>query len=161
GYRTDGITQSALWPFADYSPELVALRWASAHGVPARFIDAPVGVALARSRAAPALEVHGDGDDDTPPDSDDSPDDVPGRGEEPPLARRTGMRSFDEAWDALIEAPHHAPADVRALLLAYAELVRATSHRDAARDAVMARHIVAATAAGVAAEQIAVVVGAA
>jgi len=155
GYRTDGATQSALWPFADYSPELVAIRWAVAHGVPARFIDVPVGVALATARAAVALEIHGDGDDDTT-----TGETLDLDGGDPDFAARTGMRSFDEAWDALIEAPAHAPDDVRALLLAYAELVRATSRRDGARDAVMA-HAIASAARTVAPERIAVVVGAA
>ncbi|HTJ41740.1 MAG TPA: DUF5682 family protein [Kofleriaceae bacterium] len=154
GYRTDGITQSALWPFADYSPELVALRWAVRNRIDVRFIDLPVGVALATMRATPALEVHGDGDDDP---SIEAADQFP-TSPDPDVAARLGMRSFDEAWDALIEAPHHSPADVRALLLAYAALIRATAHRDRARDAVMARAI---CTAGVAPEQIAVVVGAA
>jgi hypothetical protein len=30
GYRTDGTPGSAMWPFATYSPEYVAARWARA-----------------------------------------------------------------------------------------------------------------------------------
>jgi len=32
GYRTDGTPASSLWPFASYSPEYVAIRWAVAAG---------------------------------------------------------------------------------------------------------------------------------
>ncbi|KAA2257118.1 hypothetical protein F0L68_25610 [Solihabitans fulvus] len=48
---------AAFWPFAAFSPEWQALRWAAAHGVPARFADLPASVTLAepdgpRPRAA-------------------------------------------------------------------------------------------------------------
>ncbi|WP_297004561.1 DUF5682 family protein [uncultured Corynebacterium sp.] len=33
----------SLYPFADFSPELAAVRWAVAHGVPVHAIDLPVG----------------------------------------------------------------------------------------------------------------------
>jgi hypothetical protein len=111
GYRTDGITQSALWPFADYSPELVAIRWAAAHGAEVRFIDLPVGVALATMRARPGLEVHeGEGEsfdggsDERSSESGESGESADS-GEriadpDPDFAARVGMRSFDEAWDA-------------------------------------------------------------
>ncbi|WP_233521913.1 DUF5682 family protein [Streptomyces triticagri] len=39
--------RSVFWPFAEFSPEWVALRWAQEHGVPARFIDLPATHTLA------------------------------------------------------------------------------------------------------------------
>ncbi|MET9493199.1 DUF5682 family protein [Streptomyces sp. NPDC006552] len=39
--------KSAFWPFAEFSPEWVALRWALEHGVPVRFIDLPAAHSLA------------------------------------------------------------------------------------------------------------------
>src|SRR5689334_1681191 len=48
GYRTDGTPGSSLWPFASYSPEYVALRWAKQAGAQARFIDISTGQSLAR-----------------------------------------------------------------------------------------------------------------
>ncbi|MHA7957514.1 DUF5682 family protein [Streptomyces sp. L500] len=39
--------RAAFWPFAEFSPEWVALRWALAHGVPVRFIDLPAAHTLA------------------------------------------------------------------------------------------------------------------
>ncbi|MFD9437595.1 DUF5682 family protein [Streptomyces sp. NPDC060006] len=39
--------RSAFWPFAEFSPEWVAVRWALEHDVPARFIDLPATHTLA------------------------------------------------------------------------------------------------------------------
>ncbi len=48
GYTVDTRTEptarrgAAYWPFAEFSPEWQALRWAVANGVPVRFCDLPV-----------------------------------------------------------------------------------------------------------------------
>ncbi|MEU3353353.1 DUF5682 family protein [Streptomyces sp. NPDC037389] len=39
--------RAAFWPFAGFSPEWAALRWALAHDVPVRFIDLPAAHTLA------------------------------------------------------------------------------------------------------------------
>ncbi|OAH13122.1 DUF5682 family protein [Streptomyces jeddahensis] len=39
--------RSAFWPFAEFSPEWVAIQWALEHDVPARFIDLPATHTLA------------------------------------------------------------------------------------------------------------------
>jgi hypothetical protein len=39
--------RAAFWPFAEFSPEWQALRWALARDVPAHFIDLPVAVRMA------------------------------------------------------------------------------------------------------------------
>ncbi|WP_329223974.1 DUF5682 family protein [Streptomyces sp. NBC_01485] len=46
-HAVDEPGRSAFWPFAEFSPEWVALRWALEHGVPARFIDLPATHTLA------------------------------------------------------------------------------------------------------------------
>ncbi|MFB7597670.1 DUF5682 family protein [Streptomyces sp. NPDC056160] len=46
-HAVDEPGRSAFWPLAGFSPEWVALRWALAHGVPARFIDLPATHTLA------------------------------------------------------------------------------------------------------------------
>jgi hypothetical protein len=46
---------SAFWPFASFSPEWQALRWAAGHGVPARFCDLPSGAFLAPDDEPPQL----------------------------------------------------------------------------------------------------------
>ncbi|MYW68383.1 hypothetical protein GTY65_30555 [Streptomyces sp. SID8379] len=39
--------KSTFWPFAEFSPEWVAIRWALEHGAPVRFIDLPAAHTLA------------------------------------------------------------------------------------------------------------------
>jgi hypothetical protein len=39
--------RSAFWPFAEFSPEWIAIQWALEHDVPARFIDLPATHSLA------------------------------------------------------------------------------------------------------------------
>ncbi|MFH7338003.1 DUF5682 family protein [Streptomyces sp. KHY 26] len=46
-HAVDEPGRSAFWPFAGFSPEWVALRWALDHGVPVRFIDLPAAHTLA------------------------------------------------------------------------------------------------------------------
>ncbi|GHH86276.1 DUF5682 family protein [Streptomyces capitiformicae] len=46
-HAVDEPGRSAFWPFAEFSPEWVAIRWALSHGVPARFIDLPATHTLA------------------------------------------------------------------------------------------------------------------
>ncbi|AYN39824.1 hypothetical protein D9753_13865 [Streptomyces dangxiongensis] len=46
-HAVDEPGRSAFWPFAEFSPEWVAIRWAVEHGVPARFIDLPATHTLA------------------------------------------------------------------------------------------------------------------
>ncbi|MDT0320740.1 DUF5682 family protein [Streptomyces millisiae] len=93
--------QPAFYPFADFSPELVALRWAARHGVPAIAADLPLADRAwlgDRSQAAahrPGLR-------------------------EALSARLTG-RAGDDLWDRLVEvtAPGSTPEAVRrAALLA-------------------------------------------
>jgi hypothetical protein len=43
----DRRTRASFWPFAEFSPEWQAIRWAVSHEVPVRFIDLPAGVRLA------------------------------------------------------------------------------------------------------------------
>ncbi|MFI2430441.1 DUF5682 family protein [Streptomyces sp. NPDC018693] len=46
-HAVDEPGRSAFWPFAEFSPEWVAIRWALERGVPARFIDLPAAYSLA------------------------------------------------------------------------------------------------------------------
>ncbi|WKE70105.1 DUF5682 family protein [Streptomyces sp. WP-1] len=52
-HAVDEPGRSAFWPFAAFSPEWVALRWALEHGVPARFIDLPAAHTLAWDTGLP------------------------------------------------------------------------------------------------------------
>lgn len=44
---TGDPARAAFWPFAEFSPEWVAIRWAVTRGVPVRFIDLPAANTLA------------------------------------------------------------------------------------------------------------------
>ncbi|NUP08879.1 MAG: hypothetical protein HOW73_22760 [Polyangiaceae bacterium] len=169
GYRADGKPGSALWPFAAYSPEYVALRWAVRNGVEARFIDISTGQSLATERPRPkkhAPDEHRGLEGDAPPEelaSDATPfvadDSMFDR-----IAEIAGFRSFEEFWEASFEAPDYDESSFRAALVGYAELVRHEGadvdyHR--ARDAFMAKRIDEAIAAGTPPDRIVAVLGAA
>ncbi len=47
GHVVDDPRCSAFWPFAEFSPEWVAVGWALERGVPVRFIDLPAAHSLA------------------------------------------------------------------------------------------------------------------
>ncbi|MEU6664518.1 DUF5682 family protein [Streptomyces sp. NPDC046727] len=65
-HAVDEPGRSAFWPFAEFSPEWVAVRWALEQGVPARFIDLPATHTLAweeEARESGAEPDPGDGDE--------------------------------------------------------------------------------------------------
>lgn len=164
GYRTDGAPASGVWPYATYSPEYVALKWAHEHGVRIECIDVTSGQRLAYDERREALARLGDPDpaaavpaavaavteDDSAPDLSDET-----------FARGHGFRSFEELWEAWFEAPAFVASDFRAALLAWCDAARARPSReiDRARDARMARHIGDELARGTPADKIAVVIG--
>ncbi|MFF8725445.1 DUF5682 family protein [Streptomyces sp. NPDC015171] len=64
-HAVDEPGRSVFWPFAEFSPEWVAIRWAVEQDVPARFIDLPAAHTLAweEETGGPAAEDEdGDGD---------------------------------------------------------------------------------------------------
>ncbi len=160
GYRTDGTPGSALWPFASYSPEYVALRWAQGAGVPARFIDISTGQSLAHDRSARRPDPGEPGAGEAP--AGDAPA-VEAIWDQ--VAERAGFRSFEEFWEASFEAPDHDEPGFRAALVAYADLVRSRDRTGPSlgreRDAFMAHRIDQAIAGGLAPERIVAVLGAA
>lgn len=167
-YRNDGTPQSAMWPFARYSPEYQALLWAREHAVTARFIDWPSGVALAADRARELAQR--EAAERTGPDSEASDSGQPNATDPvavdryQALAEHFGLRHFDEFWDAYFEAPNYEPEAFRGAINAYADWIAPHPGRDvesALRDQVMAAAIHAAVADGTPADQIVAVVGAA
>ncbi|MDF9815131.1 hypothetical protein M2266_004362 [Streptomyces sp. SPB162] len=57
----DDPARAAFWPFAEFSPEWVAIRWAAGHGVPVTFIDLPAAHSLALRTAT---DQQGGGEED-------------------------------------------------------------------------------------------------
>ncbi|WP_449486728.1 vWA domain-containing protein [Streptomyces avidinii] len=142
----------AFYPFADFSPELVALRWAARHGIPVIACDLPLSDPARHEPRPPA----GPGDG--------GPGDGPGL-REALTARITG-RPGEDLWDRLVEAaaPGSPPEALRraALLTGWAlrhdaERAGAVAESDLARERWMRARIAEATAAG---RRAAVVVGA-
>ncbi|MEV4875006.1 DUF5682 family protein [Streptomyces cyaneofuscatus] len=148
----------AFYPFADFSPELVALRWAARNGVPAVACDLPLAD-RAWARGGPDAPAPVPGADATP---------VPGEGHGLSAALRSRLtgRDGDDLWDRLVEAPApgSAPEALRraALLTGWALRYEAEARRgvdgtDLVREACMREHIAEALANG---RRPAVVVGA-
>jgi hypothetical protein len=75
GYAADDPRRAAFWPFAVFSPEWQAIRWAVEHGVPVRFFDLPFAYRLAAD--APAVEPALPGDTDPPSTGTPAPADIP------------------------------------------------------------------------------------
>ncbi|MEU0128380.1 DUF5682 family protein [Streptomyces sp. NPDC006289] len=158
GVGTAGQRGPAFYPFADFSPELVALRWAAANGVPAVACDLPL---TDRAWAG--------GGPDTPapaPGADSAP--LPGEGHGLSAALRSGLtgRDGDDLWDRLVEAqaPGSTPEALRraALLTGWAlrheaEAQGGVHSKDLVREACMRGHVAEALAIG---RRPAVVVGA-
>ncbi|WP_234019471.1 vWA domain-containing protein [Streptomyces sp. CNS654] len=147
----------AFYPFADFSPELVALRWAAENGVPAVACDLPLADrAWAEGGDAPAPA----------PGAASAP--VPGEGLGLSTALRSRLtgRDGDDLWDRLVEtrAPGSTPEALRraALLTGWAlryeaEARGGVQRTDLVREAWMRGHISEALASG---RRPAVVVGA-
>ncbi|MET7512430.1 DUF5682 family protein [Streptomyces sp. NPDC005480] len=108
----EGESGPAFYPFADFSPELAALRWAARNGVPVVACDLPLAERAWREPQVPR----------------------PAGGDRPRLddavrGRLTG-RDGDDLWDRLVEAP--APGATPQALRRAALLTGWALRRDAA-----------------------------
>lgn len=81
-HAVDEPGRSAFWPFAEFSPEWVAIRWALSQGVPARFIDLPATHTLAwgKEETAPVEPKGPDSPPETAGASDVSAEEAVGSG---------------------------------------------------------------------------------
>ncbi|MCM2417574.1 DUF5682 family protein [Streptomyces sp. RKAG293] len=99
----------AFYPFADFSPELAALRWAAAHGVPVIACDLPLSDPAWHERRPPAARGSSGGE---------------GPGLRDALNARLTGRPGEDLWDRLVEtaAPGSTPEALRraALLTGWA-----------------------------------------
>ncbi|MFE9850519.1 DUF5682 family protein [Streptomyces sp. NPDC005576] len=160
GTHSAGERHPAFYPFADFSPELVALRWAVSNGVPAVACDLPLAD-RAWAGGGPATPTHA-------PASAPGPGPVLGEGHglSDALRSRLTGRDGDDLWDRLVEAlaPGSTPEALRraALLTGWALRHEAEARggvpgTDLAREACMRGHVASALAGG---RRPAVVVGA-
>jgi hypothetical protein len=145
-YRADEPSRAVFYPFAVFSPEWQAIRWALAAGAAARFMDLPQANQLALAQ--------GDGGGAGPP----APirDDPLGA-----LAHAAGDDDGERWWERMVEQRRDG-ADLFAAVLeamaAVREAVPDVEPREAAREAAMRQRIRAAVREGF--ERIAVVCGA-
>lgn len=165
--------QAVFYPMAAFSPEFVALRWALACGIPARFMDLPAAVTLAQAEAETQeararLEALPEAESEVQPDAPEASDEPAAPNEleaalraDPlsVLAQAAGFTDFERWWDGLVEAR----GDDMEVFGAVAEVMAAvredseTAKRDVLREAQMRQCIRGALKGG---EQVAVVCGA-
>ncbi|MER6681134.1 DUF5682 family protein [Streptomyces olivaceoviridis] len=160
-HAVDEPGRSAFWPFAEFSPEWVALRWALEQGVPARFIDLPATHTLAWQKEADESRHDGgddgDGGDEGDDDGDDAgesgpaPDPGSGHGEQvrvDPLAVLAEAAGYDDPerwWEDVVEHRGPGARDPFAPFAAVAEAMGALRERYGAggrpRDLVREAHM--------------------
>ncbi|MFG3697283.1 DUF5682 family protein [Micromonospora sp. NPDC047620] len=170
-HGTDG--PMGFYPFADFSPELAAIRWARRRGVEVVCCDLPLAdPGWTADTTDPAIDS--DPAAGSAPTADPDPD--PDAGEPMPGLRRSGYavalsasgtgRDGDDLWDRVVEvrAPGCPPEAVRRAALGVGWAMRADSAsgdgvpaRDLARERHMRRVLAEAGAAG---RRVAAVIGA-
>ncbi|KOG07433.1 MULTISPECIES: DUF5682 family protein [Streptomyces] len=153
----------SFYPFADFSPELAAVRWARAHGAEVVCCDLPL--------TDPGWSLPGTGPDEEADDGADAPADARDTFADAGRARRsfadalaaagTG-RDGDDLWDRAVEvlAPGCSPEAVRRAALGVGWALRADAAvpaTDLAREARM-RQVLAEAAVG--GRRVAAVIGA-
>lgn len=135
-YAVDAPRRSAFYPFADFSPEWVALQWAVERGVPVRFADLPATHVLALAEEQEAEEDEpalGGPEDDEPagaPHTQKPP--APRKSQEPrpdPVSMLAAAAGYDDPerwWEDVVEHRRGSTLErFRALSEAMAQ-VRAT-----------------------------------
>ena len=95
-YAPDEPRVATFYPFADFSPEWVALRWALERGIPARFIDLSAGAQFAVAKAEFERRM-----------ASETPDDTVEQIRHDPLnelAKAAGEEDGERFWDRLVES---------------------------------------------------------
>jgi hypothetical protein len=170
-YDPEAPLDAGFFPFAVFSPEWQAMRYAATAAVPVRFIDLPYGqhLAMRRARSAAAtaalerLAALGEGETPDPETTAALEAAWPAMRADPigELAIAAGEPDGERWWDRMVEA-RRTPGDVFAAITEAMSAVRTElpdeDPETAAREAAMRREVRAAEAAGH--ERIAVVCGA-
>ncbi|MCW2802781.1 MAG: hypothetical protein QOF52_1873 [Propionibacteriaceae bacterium] len=178
GYAQDRPSVAAFWPYAVFSPEWQAMRWALRRDVAVSFCDLPAAMTLAeRRRSSPATADHpdesepgpdGEPTDEQPPLDHDDAGRQHRQATEDPLALLAAAAGYDDAerwWDDVIESRMDGASPFPALIEAMAEVRREVgtvpglaAEQEARREAYMRQTIRAALKAG--RRRVAVVCGA-
>ncbi|MFJ3619051.1 DUF5682 family protein [Streptomyces iakyrus] len=154
-HAVDEPGHSAFWPLAEFSPEWIALRWALAHHVPARFIDLPATHTLAWGRQDDEAATAGE----RPPPAGTAPDGDTGPGPAElridPLAVLADAAGYDDPerwWEDVVEHRGAGEGDALAPFTALEEAMGALREtygsgghdRDLVREAYMRLQVRAA-----------------
>ena len=163
-YNPEDSHEASFYPFAEFSPEWNALRYALERQIPARFIDLPMSHQFALARAAVAAE--GDAETFDPP---PQPEEHDGPNGDPLdwLGRAAGCGDGESWWNHVVEergdslelfaAIREAMCSVRSEMPPRAQTAQA-KQREALREAYMRRCMRQAQKEGF--QRIAVVCGA-
>ena len=114
-YDVGDPSRASFWPFAEYSPEYQAARWAFDHKAALKLIDLPaawrLAPALAPTTDAPTSEPAGNEPDERPPTSIiDAQIDAVARDPLGALALAAGYEDGESWWrDVIEENPHPEP----------------------------------------------------
>jgi hypothetical protein len=144
-YRRDLPSRAIFYPFTSFSPEWQAVRYALAQGIPARFMDLPQAVQLARApdgegaaepddaadldAAADGAQPHADRSTRSAPAAE-----TPARAREDPLAmlsEAAGYADHELWWEQQIEQRHDATGLFDGILEAMTALREDLTPRDA------------------------------
>ena len=161
-YAPDEPRVASFYPFADFSPEWVALRWALEHGVSARFIDLSAGAQFAVAKAEFQRRM-AEANAAAESEDEDPAIEVEAVRHDPlnELAKAAGEEDGERFWDRLVES-RRDPGDLFAAVSEAMTAVRGALPEEddltLQREAAMRRGIRQATKEGFA--NIAVVCGA-
>jgi hypothetical protein len=127
GYAVEQPESSVFYPFADFSPEWVAIQWALANQVPVRFIDLPLSLQLGQDETPDAAAA------ETPEPEGEVEVEAIAAAEPPVDAEELAWRQLCEAggfadsealWDRLVETrPDPVDGDDEPLFDAVHELM--------------------------------------
>lgn len=109
-YQSDDPANALFAPFAEYSPEWQAMRWALARSRPVRFIDWPAAHALAAGKEEVAPASDSDAGEAVHPDPLDM------------LAELAGYADGEAWWNAMVESSRPGPEVFAAIEEAITEL---------------------------------------
>lgn len=115
---TDDPARAGFWPFAEFSPEWVAMRWAAKAGVEVRFIDLPAANTLAMRAVAEEADAPGGPDEaDAPGEAEeaDEPDEAAAAVRVDPLAVLAETAGYDDPERWWEDAVEHQGEDADAL----------------------------------------------
>ena len=105
-YRPDAPQQAVYYPFAAFSPEWQAIRYAAQAGIPLQFFDLPLAHSLYQEKeeeAAPAAADEAADDEALADDERDRDDDTRPADPFDELAAIAGLPDGEAFWEALVE----------------------------------------------------------